>query len=103
MSSGPDRLRARHALPLAAIVGALLLLAGASAATDALLNPLLAAQPRNAPEQANLAVQIPAGSVGSATPASASCRSCRRSRNGATAAEVGADVPAQPPAWAVGR
>lgn len=52
----------QRVLPLAAIATALLLLAGASAATTAVLNPLLAAQPREAPEEANLAVEIPAGS-----------------------------------------
>ncbi|WP_411850669.1 inorganic diphosphatase [Stenotrophomonas sp. LGBM10] len=40
----------------------LLLLAGASTATNAVLHPFLAAQPKEAPEEANLAVEIPAGS-----------------------------------------
>jgi len=40
----------------------LLLLAGAGTATNAVLHPFLAAQPKEAPEEANLAVEIPAGS-----------------------------------------
>ncbi|HCV97069.1 MAG TPA: pyrophosphatase, partial [Stenotrophomonas sp.] len=52
----------RRALPLAAIAAALLMLAGASTATNAVLHPFLAAQPKAAPEEANLAVEIPAGS-----------------------------------------
>jgi len=40
----------------------LLLLAGASVASNAVLHPFLAAQPKEAPEEANLAVEIPAGS-----------------------------------------
>jgi inorganic pyrophosphatase len=45
-----------------AIATFLLLLAGASTATNAVLHPFLAAQPKDAPEEANLAVEIPAGS-----------------------------------------
>lgn len=52
----------RHVIPLGAIAAALLLLAGGSAATNAVLHPFLAAQPREAPEEVNLAVEIPAGS-----------------------------------------
>ncbi|MCF7750044.1 inorganic diphosphatase [Bacillus subtilis subsp. subtilis] len=52
----------RRTLPLVAIAAALLLLAGASGATNAVLHPFLAAQPKDAPEEANLAVEIPAGS-----------------------------------------
>jgi len=53
--------RHRRIVPLAAI-GASLLLASAAAATDAVLRPFLAAQPAQAPQEANLAVEIPAGS-----------------------------------------
>lgn len=49
-------------LPLLALTTALLLLAGASLASNAILHPFLAAQPGEAPEEANLAVEIPAGS-----------------------------------------
>jgi len=49
-------------LPLIALAAGLLLLAGASLASDAVLHPFLAAQPKEAPEEANLAVEIPAGS-----------------------------------------
>jgi len=49
-------------LPLFALAGALLLLTGASLASNAVLHPFLAAQPKEAPEEANLAVEIPAGS-----------------------------------------
>jgi inorganic pyrophosphatase len=52
----------RRVLPLAAIAAALLLLAGAGGATNAVLHPFLAAQPRQAPDEVNLAVEIPAGS-----------------------------------------
>ncbi|MFN4162555.1 MAG: inorganic diphosphatase [Stenotrophomonas sp.] len=52
----------RRVIPLGAIAAALLLLAGGSAATNAVLHPFLAAQPREAPEGVNLAVEIPAGS-----------------------------------------
>ena len=51
----------RH-LPLLALTTALLLLTGASVASNAVLHPFLAAQPKEAPEEANLAVEIPAGS-----------------------------------------
>jgi len=51
----------RH-LPLLALTAALLLLTGASVASNAVLHPFLAAQPKEAPEEANLAVEIPAGS-----------------------------------------
>jgi inorganic pyrophosphatase len=49
-------------LPLLALTTALLLLTGASLASNAVLHPFLAAQPKEAPEEANLAVEIPAGS-----------------------------------------
>ncbi|WP_448142483.1 inorganic diphosphatase [Stenotrophomonas bentonitica] len=49
-------------LPLIALATALLLLTGASLASNAVLHPFLAAQPKEAPEEANLAVEIPAGS-----------------------------------------
>ena len=49
-------------LPLLAMATSLLLLAGASVASNAVLHPFLAAQPNEAPEEANLAVEIPAGS-----------------------------------------
>ncbi|MGY8563336.1 inorganic diphosphatase [Stenotrophomonas rhizophila] len=49
-------------LPLLAMATSLLLLAGASVASNAVLHPFLAAQPKEAPEEANLAVEIPAGS-----------------------------------------
>jgi inorganic pyrophosphatase len=52
----------RRAVPLAALAAALLMLAGASTATNAVLHPFLAAQPKDAPDEANLAVEIPAGS-----------------------------------------
>jgi len=51
----------RH-LPLLVLTAALLLLTGASVASNAVLHPFLAAQPKEAPEEANLAVEIPAGS-----------------------------------------
>ncbi|WP_425505387.1 inorganic diphosphatase [Stenotrophomonas bentonitica] len=52
----------KRRLPLLALTTALLLLAGASLASNAVLHPFLAAQPKEAPEEANLAVEIPAGS-----------------------------------------
>lgn len=52
----------RRILPLAAIGAALLLLASAVAAADAVLHPFLVAQPKQAPQEVNLAVEIPAGS-----------------------------------------
>lgn len=51
----------RH-LPILVLTAALLLLTGASVASNAVLHPFLAAQPKEAPEEANLAVEIPAGS-----------------------------------------
>jgi len=47
---------------MAAIGGALLLLATAVAAADGVLHPFLVAQPKQAPQEVNLAVEIPAGS-----------------------------------------
>lgn len=52
----------RRVVPLAALAAALLLMAGAGMATNAVLHPFLAAQPENAPEHAHLAVEIPVGS-----------------------------------------
>jgi len=52
----------KPAVPLLAMATSLLLLAGASVASNAVLHPFLAAQPKEAPEEANLAVEIPAGS-----------------------------------------
>jgi inorganic pyrophosphatase len=49
-------------LALIALAAALLLLTGASLASNAVLHPFLAAQPKEAPDEANLAVEIPAGS-----------------------------------------
>ncbi len=49
-------------VPMAAIGGALLLLATAVAAADGVLHPFLVAQPKQAPQEVNLAVEIPAGS-----------------------------------------
>jgi len=49
-------------LLLPALTTALLLLAGTSLAGNAILHPFLAAQPKEVPEEANLAVEIPAGS-----------------------------------------
>lgn len=46
-------------LPMAAIGGALLLLATAVAAADGVLHPFLVAQPKQAPQEVNLAVEIP--------------------------------------------
>ncbi|MCC7635879.1 inorganic diphosphatase [Stenotrophomonas rhizophila] len=54
--------RRKRLVHLAALAIALLLLAGASLAANAVLHPFLAAQPKDAPEEANLAVEIPAGS-----------------------------------------
>lgn len=48
--------------PLTALATALLLLTGASSASNAVLHPFLAAQPEEVPDEANLAVEIPAGS-----------------------------------------
>jgi hypothetical protein len=47
---------------MAAIGGALLLLATAVTAADTVLHPFLVAQPKQAPQEVNLAVEIPAGS-----------------------------------------
>ncbi|MFL9582254.1 inorganic diphosphatase [Stenotrophomonas sp. AB1(2024)] len=55
-------MNANRTLPLAAFTTALLLLTSASLASNAVLHPFLAAQPKEAPEEANLAVEIPAGS-----------------------------------------
>ncbi len=52
----------RRSIARAALATSLLLLAGASVAGNAVLHPFLAAQPKNAPEEVNLAVEIPAGS-----------------------------------------
>ncbi len=48
--------------PLAALTLGLVLMAGVSGAADAVLHPFLAAQPKQAPAEVNLAVEIPAGS-----------------------------------------
>ena len=53
---------ARRIAPLAALGAALLLVAGAVTAADSVLHPFLAAQPKQAPAEVNLAVEIPAGS-----------------------------------------
>ena len=53
----------RRSIARAALATSLLLLAGASVAGNAVLHPFLAAQPKNAPEEVNLAVEIPAGSA----------------------------------------
>jgi len=52
----------RRIAPLAALGAALLLVAGAVTAADSVLHPFLAAQPKQAPVEVNLAVEIPAGS-----------------------------------------
>ena len=49
----------RRLVPMAAIGGALLLLATAVAAADGVLHPFLVAQPKQAPQEVNLAVEIP--------------------------------------------
>ena len=49
-------------VPLAALAAALALLTGASVAADPVLHPFLTAQPRQAPDEVNLVVEIPAGS-----------------------------------------
>lgn len=51
-----------RSLPILALASAFLLLTGAAFASNAVLHPFLAAQPKDAPEEANLAVEIPAGS-----------------------------------------
>ncbi|WMJ68788.1 inorganic diphosphatase [Stenotrophomonas sp. 24(2023)] len=53
----------RRAGAVAALAAALALVAGASLAGTAVLRPLLAAQPAQAPEEVHLAVEIPAGSI----------------------------------------
>ncbi|KAF1017576.1 MAG: Inorganic pyrophosphatase [Stenotrophomonas maltophilia] len=52
----------RRVLPAAALAVALALVAGASLAADSVLHPFLAAQPKQAPDEVHLAVEIPAGS-----------------------------------------
>ena len=47
---------------MAALTLGLVLMVGASVAADAVLHPFLAAQPKQAPAEVNLAVEIPAGS-----------------------------------------
>lgn len=53
----------RRSIGGAVLAASLLLLTGAGVAGNAVLHPFLAAQPNNAPEEVNLAVEIPAGSV----------------------------------------
>ena len=53
----------RRSIGRAVLAASLLLLTGAGVAGNAVLHPFLAAQPNNAPEEVNLAVEIPAGSV----------------------------------------
>ena len=48
----------RRILPLAAIGGALLLLASAVTAADTVLHPFLVAQPKQAPQEVNLAYRF---------------------------------------------
>lgn len=52
----------RRIIPLAAIGASLLLLASAVAAADTVLHPFLVAQPKQAPQEVNLAVEIPVSS-----------------------------------------
>lgn len=52
----------RNRWPMAALAAALAVMAGASVAADSVLHPFLAAQPKQAPEEVNLVVEIPAGS-----------------------------------------
>ena len=52
----------RSRLPMVALAAALAVMAGASVAADSVLHPFLAAQPKQAPEEVNLVVEIPAGS-----------------------------------------
>ncbi|AWH17292.1 pyrophosphatase [Stenotrophomonas sp. ZAC14D2_NAIMI4_7] len=52
----------RRFVPVAALAAAVLLVAGAATAAEAVLHPFLAAQPKQAPQEVNLAVEIPAGS-----------------------------------------
>ena len=62
MSRPVFRKRRRVLLPIAALGLSVGLVAAAAAGSNAILNPLLAAQPKNAPDEVNLAVEIPAGS-----------------------------------------
>lgn len=52
----------RRSIARAVLAASLLLLAGAGVAGNAVLHPFLAAQPKNAPDEVHLAVEIPAGS-----------------------------------------
>ncbi len=52
----------RRWLPMGVLAAGMALVTGASVAADAVLHPFLAAQPGNAPDEVNLAVEIPAGS-----------------------------------------
>ena len=54
--------RCLPALPFAVLLLPLLALAGQASGAERVLHPFLAAQPKNAPEEAMLAVEIPAGS-----------------------------------------
>lgn len=49
-------------LPLAALAAGMALMASATLAANTVLHPFFAAQPGNAPDEAHLAVEIPAGS-----------------------------------------
>lgn len=53
----------RNAWPTLALAGGLVLTAGASIAAETVLHPFLAAQPKQAPDEVHLAVEIPAGSI----------------------------------------
>jgi len=63
----------RRSIGRAVLAASLLLLTSAGVAGNAVLHPFLAAQPNNAPEEVNLAVEIPAGSV-TTRPTTARCR-----------------------------
>lgn len=52
----------RGTLPVLALCSTLLLLSSVGWAADSILHPFLTAQPKQAPEEANLVVEIPAGS-----------------------------------------
>mgnify|MGYP000989565147 CR=1 FL=1 len=52
----------KRAVPLAALAAGLVVMVGAGTAADAVLHPFLVAQPASAPDEAHLAVEIPAGS-----------------------------------------
>ncbi|GAB3045364.1 inorganic diphosphatase [Stenotrophomonas tumulicola] len=52
----------RTALPRLALAGGLILAAGAGIAAETVLHPFLAAQPKQAPDEVHLVVEIPAGS-----------------------------------------